>query len=1136
MMGEAYKYVAPVASTLGVSVTDLNVAIGILGDNGIKASSAGNQLKNGLTNLNKASGEVGKAMKKYGIELKKNKDGSVNLNATIKDMKTKLDKLNKSQKAQALTSIFGKQNMAGWAAIVNTSTDRIDELTDAIENSTGCASDMAKVMGDNLSGSVKSMKSAFEGVMITVGDMFIPIAKKVVDSVTGMLRKFNEMDSGTQKLIVAIGGAVAVIGPLMMAIGGIGGAIMKVMPLISGIASGMGLTLTASTALIGGLTALGVALLGLGAYVGSNSDMLTALQDRYGIFGQALGSVCEFIYGTFKLTFGNIGILISTIGKSIMALMKGDFKEAGNIFSEGMSEMATNTTKAMRSITGGTSWGIKMMKDMSASEMQGVEQVFNNSMKNIKGVTVDGAKESASKMLEEWKNMDDKTLSIMQNTTDSTALLFKGITKHMTEDEAMAIFEANIKRMAKTGETSIDKIEKDTASFSNMLEKNLKTGSHQVEKAGEEIWSNFKNVSSRGLDSVCDSIASDLKKMDADTVSALQATGGSLGQFLSGITDIANTSSEDLATALKQNYTDMGMTSDEIMKAMEQDLQMYIKTQTLASANLSDNARQMVNEASSICDSMSNVTKENVESVADSLLATIGDMEVGTLTKFQEMDNGIGLVLKGLEEGTDMSSKKMKEILISNITAMLEQGVPITEVMKSDVLSLMEEMADSAEGSTEGMSSSVVDLLGNMSNGVVESISEVPGVVEGEMAEASAKASEGANNVKESMTNGTEGTKEAVKENIDMRCAVEEEVSEATISAKEATAIKNELLNAFNNLTPEAQAQLGALPDAINTSIVEGKTSASEAQAIKAEILRGINGVADGVKINMNGVSNAVQSETNKAVQSASNNSQKITSEINSKTANAGAIAQKNMAGVSNAVTQSTQNASKVAGQGAQNISKNVDKGTKDVSKVAQKNMKDVEKNVKNSMSNASKTARQEATNMYNGVKTSFNSMQSQGTNAVNTLKNNVINSTAIMKNSAIKFWSEIRSEYAKTITGKIEVTKTIKENKIVTTTTVSNDSGKKSAVSRMIDAIAIDETDSIRREASETLSRFRSNDTISVVEEKKKGKEEEKNVASNNTSNTYITNNYTSPKATSLLELKRQSKRESRKLGATLR
>ncbi|MEG2018538.1 MAG: phage tail tape measure protein, partial [Clostridium sp.] len=136
LMGETMKYVGPVAGSLGIEMEDLSVAIGLMGNSGIKGSQAGTALRGGLTKLIKPTKESAEAMAKYGIEVQKNEDGTVNLAGTIDNLRTNMGGLDAATQAQALATIFGQEAMSGWASIINATDSDLTNLTSAVNGST----------------------------------------------------------------------------------------------------------------------------------------------------------------------------------------------------------------------------------------------------------------------------------------------------------------------------------------------------------------------------------------------------------------------------------------------------------------------------------------------------------------------------------------------------------------------------------------------------------------------------------------------------------------------------------------------------------------------------------------------------------------------------------------------------------------------------------------------------------------------------------------------------------------------------------------------------------------------------------------------------------------------------------------
>ena len=264
LMGETLKYVGPDAGSLGIEMDDLSVAIGLMGNAGLKGSNAGTSLRAGLTNLVKPTKEMSKAMQEYGVELITNKDGSVNLMATMENLRSVLGELDQTTQAQALSTIFGKEAMSGWASIVNASEEDFNKLTNAIANSDGVAQSMADTMMQGMNGALTEMKSALEGVAITIGERLTPFMEKLADVVSKVCTWFQNLSPTTQTVIMVIDGLVACIGPLLILVGrGI-----SLFANLSIVASALGVTIGSLVGGFASVVAPVVAVIGaIGAFI-----------------------------------------------------------------------------------------------------------------------------------------------------------------------------------------------------------------------------------------------------------------------------------------------------------------------------------------------------------------------------------------------------------------------------------------------------------------------------------------------------------------------------------------------------------------------------------------------------------------------------------------------------------------------------------------------------------------------------------------------------------------------------------------------------------------------------------------------------------------------------------------------------
>lgn len=248
MMGETFKYAAPVAGALGFSVEDTAEAIGLMANAGIKGSQAGTSLRTIMTNL---SGDVkicGANIGEVTIATT-NVDGSMrDLSDILADCRVAFAGLSESEKAAAAESLVGKNAMSGFLALMNAGEDDINKLSGAIDNCDGSAKKMADTMNDNLEGQMMKLKSALQELAISFGELLLPAVTSIVKALQGVVGFLNGLPEPIKKVIVVIALVAAALGPVLIVIGKVVSAIGTIMTMAPKIAAAIN---TAKTAFAG---------------------------------------------------------------------------------------------------------------------------------------------------------------------------------------------------------------------------------------------------------------------------------------------------------------------------------------------------------------------------------------------------------------------------------------------------------------------------------------------------------------------------------------------------------------------------------------------------------------------------------------------------------------------------------------------------------------------------------------------------------------------------------------------------------------------------------------------------------------------------------------------------------------------
>lgn len=192
MLGESFKYVAPVAGAMNYSVEDTSLALGLMANASIKGSMAGTALKTSLANMAAPTDSMAAAMDKYGISLTDSEGNMKSLRGVIDNLRGSLGGLSETEQTAAASTIFGKEAMAGMLAIINASEEDYNKLSTAIGNSKDAAEGMADTMLDNLKGSFTLMQSAIEGTENAFGKRLSPYLRGIAGGITDMMSEITD--------------------------------------------------------------------------------------------------------------------------------------------------------------------------------------------------------------------------------------------------------------------------------------------------------------------------------------------------------------------------------------------------------------------------------------------------------------------------------------------------------------------------------------------------------------------------------------------------------------------------------------------------------------------------------------------------------------------------------------------------------------------------------------------------------------------------------------------------------------------------------------------------------------------------------------------------------------------------------
>lgn len=257
MLGESFKYVAPLFGALGYSAEDAALALGLMANAGIKGSQAGTSLRGAITNLANPTDKMADAMNKLGISITDANGEMLPFKDVMDELRDKFAGLTEEQQAQYAATIFGKEAMSGMLAIINASDEDYAKLTDATREYTGAAKEMSETMEDNLQGRITKLKSALEGLALQIFELMLPSLERFVDWLQKTVDWLSGLDEGTQRNIIKIGAMAGAIGPLLIVGGKFANGLGSMLGLLGKLSPALGTATTATSALTAPTWALG---------------------------------------------------------------------------------------------------------------------------------------------------------------------------------------------------------------------------------------------------------------------------------------------------------------------------------------------------------------------------------------------------------------------------------------------------------------------------------------------------------------------------------------------------------------------------------------------------------------------------------------------------------------------------------------------------------------------------------------------------------------------------------------------------------------------------------------------------------------------------------------------------------------
>lgn len=754
MMGETFKYVAPVAGALGFSAEDVALAVGLMANSGIKASQAGTSLRASLTNLadptkemsnvmvslglatedtatvidsgklqkaqtkvenktidmEKAQIKYNDAVSKYGASSSQAQTAALNLEKAENNLESAISELNETQKgatettgihnnllidsagntksfhevmvslrsafkglteeqqAQAAATLFGKEAMSGMLAIINASDDDFNKLVSAINDCDGAAKTMADTMNDNLSGQIVLLKSQLEGLAIQFVELIMPYLKQGVEWLSKVLTWISNLDDGTKKLILTIGGIVVAAGPVLKLVGSVVSGIGGILRIGGQLSGGIG-RLTHNTA-----TLLGVGksvISGIGSLVTKiGSALVPAVSGVVSLGGKlvtGIGSLVGKIAGALIPAIASIGTPVLAVTAVV-----GGLVVAGIAVYKHWDELCAFASECWEGI-----------KNAVGTAVEGIKNFFSGLGEAVAGAVgsvVDKAIEMRDKVVEKFTELKDNAAQKVTEMKDALVEKATELKERVTE-KFHDIKESIVEKFTGLRESVVEKF---TAMKDGAIE--------AVNDMREKVVEKYEEIKSRVADKI-----SELKDATVERFNELKE------------------------------------------KATERISEMRDKvSETVASMKEKVGAKfsELVSSASERISGLHDAVVGKFTEVKEKAIEAIGNLKESAVEKFGEIKEGVAEKIDGLKGFVVDTFGEIAEKAGSKLAGLADKVSSIFDGIKNAAASAMSSFGGTIMDTVSNAGSAIKDKLGSAGEAIGSTFEKVGDKISGSVEKA----------------------------------------------------------------------------------------------------------------------------------------------------------------------------------------------------------------------------------------------------------------------------------------------------------------------------------------------------------------------------------------------------------------
>ncbi len=383
-LGEGILTIGATAKTVKGGTAELNTALGILANNGIKGAEGGTHLRNVILSLQNPTDKAAACMEQLGLDVYDSEGNMRSLNDILGDLNTSMDGMTAAEKSNIIGQIFNKTDLSSVNALLANTGTTWDDLQQSIIDSGGAAQQMADTQLDNLQGQITILKSALEGLAISFGELLMPAIKMIVGWVQQFVDWLNGMDEGTKKVITTVALLAAALGPVLIVIGKVVSAVGTIMTIVPKVAGVINTVKTAFAALNTTMLAnpIGIIIAAITALVAAFIYLWNTNEDFRQFWINLWENVKEVAIAVWEAIKNFLSAAWEAISSTAQAVWNG-IKDFFSGLWEGIKMIFTTVVEAIKTVV--TTY-FNIYKTIITTVLNAIKTVFTTVWNGIKTV------------------------------------------------------------------------------------------------------------------------------------------------------------------------------------------------------------------------------------------------------------------------------------------------------------------------------------------------------------------------------------------------------------------------------------------------------------------------------------------------------------------------------------------------------------------------------------------------------------------------------------------------------------------------------------------------------------------------------------------------------------------------------